>query len=92
MKIARSYTPDTLPDYNAKSLHYNFICKPNVVSNFRVLAAFSGYVHLLEVIMMIFFQSCPHPQRNSRFMDVESYEIMRTLRTDADIPESSGLD
>ncbi|OBT77369.1 hypothetical protein VF21_03398 [Pseudogymnoascus sp. 05NY08] len=77
---------------NAKSLHYNYICKPNVARNFRVLAAFpsrdvpTGYVHLLEAIMMIFFQSCPHPKRNSRFMNAECHEIMRTLRTDADIP------
>lgn len=28
------------------------------------------YVHLLEEIMMIILQSCPPPQRNSRFMNI----------------------
>lgn len=89
MRIAQS---SELTNDNTKSLHYNYICKPNVVRNFRVLAAFpsrdvpNSQAHLLEAIMMIFLQSCPRPQRNSRFMNAECHEIMRTLRIDADIP------
>ena len=91
-RIAQLYTGGKLSKENAKSLHYNYICKPNVARNFRVLAAFPSrdvpddYVHLLEAIVMIFFQSCPRPKRNSRFMNAECHEIMRTLRIDADIP------
>ncbi|OBT90602.1 hypothetical protein VE02_01014 [Pseudogymnoascus sp. 03VT05] len=92
-RIAQLYTGGKLSKENAKSLHYNYICTPNVARNFRILAAFpsrdvpSGYVHLLEAIMMIFSQSFPRPQRNSRFMNAECHEIMRTLRIDADIPQ-----
>ncbi|KFY49934.1 hypothetical protein V496_09697 [Pseudogymnoascus sp. VKM F-4515 (FW-2607)] len=92
MRIARSYTPSELPGKLVTSMHYKYICKTNVVGNFRILAAFpsrdvpDGYVHLLEAIMMIILQSCPRPLQNSRFMNSKSHELMRTLRIDAGIP------
>lgn len=89
MRIAQSIE---ISDNNAKSLHYSYICKPSVAQNFRVIAAFpnravlDGYVQLLEAIMMIFFQSCCRPQHRSRFINSESYDLMKTIRIDADIP------
>lgn len=90
MRIAQSIE---ISDDNAKSLHYSYICKPSVAQNFRVIAAFpgrvvpDGYVQLLEAIMMIFFQSCCRPQHHSRFMNSESYNLMKTIRINADIPQ-----
>ena len=57
LKIAAQYTPDTLPLSHGGSKHYNYVCKANATSNFRILAVFrdkdvpAGYVYLLEAIM-----------------------------------------
>jgi hypothetical protein len=93
MKIVDKYTHSELPDVFARSLHYRYICKADVVLNFRALAVFhdtsvsDGYIHLLEAILMMILRS--YQQSSDSFNlwnNAESHEIVKTLKMDARIP------
>ncbi|KFY93430.1 hypothetical protein V498_04444 [Pseudogymnoascus sp. VKM F-4517 (FW-2822)] len=95
LRISRRYVPDKLPDRFSGSPHYQSICRAGTSTNFRVLALFhdsgnpklTGYIHLLEAIMMIMFQSID----GKRFREVnnsESEKFILDIQVTAAIPKT----
>ena len=85
------HTPETLPGYVKKSLHYQQICRAGVKPNFRILAAFDapiefGYLAVLETVFMIMLRTYTYQGHYSFWTTKASLDLAEKVRDSLDLP------